>query len=318
MSARPGGTEAIEKDGQVVQALRSRRQVILDNIRDNDEAEANYRKDIEENEKQRCQLQNMIDEAIGNNGNRTYLRILSQYRLLGMANIELQFEMAMRDQVINNQREAQQNLWNLIMGLGLDQRQIMDLADKQGITIEDWTVPSSVALSLKESPTQTTGRSPIWSCPGISRPYTSTACIAQHHQDFSSMACFNGQWDGHSVCQQGHHGSYLMPHDHSPSAYWDTRKRNVLWAQGNCVRCCFSPEKGVQDSCCSYPMVQPQSHPWNEERCVSVVPFHEGFAQLRQDAWQTGRQQLPRLPGGSGSSFNLFPGPSPEKGNAVK
>ena len=34
--------QAIEKDGTIVQALRARRQVILDNIRDNDEAGANY------------------------------------------------------------------------------------------------------------------------------------------------------------------------------------------------------------------------------------------------------------------------------------
>lgn len=38
--------QAIEKDGAVVQALRSRRQVILDNIRDNDEAGTNYQKVI--------------------------------------------------------------------------------------------------------------------------------------------------------------------------------------------------------------------------------------------------------------------------------
>lgn len=36
--------QIIEKDGAVVRALRSRRQVILDNIRDNDEAGAGYKK----------------------------------------------------------------------------------------------------------------------------------------------------------------------------------------------------------------------------------------------------------------------------------
>lgn len=38
--------------------------------------------EIEANEKRKCQLQDMIEEAITNNGNQTYLRILSQYRLL--------------------------------------------------------------------------------------------------------------------------------------------------------------------------------------------------------------------------------------------
>lgn len=37
-------SQAIEKDGTVVDALRARRQLILDNIRDNDEAGINYRK----------------------------------------------------------------------------------------------------------------------------------------------------------------------------------------------------------------------------------------------------------------------------------
>lgn len=39
-------SQAIEKDGPVVEALRARRQLILDNIRDNDEAGFNYQKVI--------------------------------------------------------------------------------------------------------------------------------------------------------------------------------------------------------------------------------------------------------------------------------
>lgn len=37
-------SQAIEKEGTVVEALRARRLVILDNIRDNDEAGVNYQK----------------------------------------------------------------------------------------------------------------------------------------------------------------------------------------------------------------------------------------------------------------------------------
>ena len=102
-------SQVIEKDGEVVEALRARRQVILDNIRDNDEAGVNYQKvvylhvlgliritilelsiiwpflllqEIEANEKHRCQLQNMNEEAISDSDNKTYLGILSQYRIL--------------------------------------------------------------------------------------------------------------------------------------------------------------------------------------------------------------------------------------------
>lgn len=37
-------SQAIDNEGAAVQALRARRQVILDNIRDNDEAGVNYQK----------------------------------------------------------------------------------------------------------------------------------------------------------------------------------------------------------------------------------------------------------------------------------
>ena len=106
--------QVIEKDGAVVQALTQRRQVILDNVRDNDESGTSYQKvkvkiqcpqllilksttasmsdqEIEANEKQRRQLQGMIDEAIGSDGNRTYLNILSQYRLLVSSHSKINF-----------------------------------------------------------------------------------------------------------------------------------------------------------------------------------------------------------------------------------
>ncbi|XP_031742656.1 kinesin-like protein KIN-8B isoform X2 [Cucumis sativus] len=151
--------QALEMDGAIVEDLISRRLVILDNIRDNDEAGINYQKEIEANEKQRCQLQGMIDNAVSRNGNKTYLQILSQYRLLGMANSELQLEMAMRDQVIHNQRESLKNLWNLLMGLGLDEKQILHLAAKQGLTIEGWTMTSSLGLLEKQSANLSSSRS---------------------------------------------------------------------------------------------------------------------------------------------------------------
>lgn len=42
-------SQVIEMDGSVVEALRARRQVILDNIRDNDEAGLNYQKVLSQN-----------------------------------------------------------------------------------------------------------------------------------------------------------------------------------------------------------------------------------------------------------------------------
>ncbi|MCO5583494.1 hypothetical protein L7F22_037405 [Adiantum nelumboides] len=134
-----------DEDTEIVEALIERRKLVLDNIRDNDEAGAIYRKEIEQNEAQRKDLQDVIEKAIGgNSSNTTYLRILSQYRLLGMTNTELQFQIAVRDQIIDNQKEVLGNLWGVLKGSGLHQRQILDLASRQGFTIEGWGTPSSV------------------------------------------------------------------------------------------------------------------------------------------------------------------------------
>nr|AMS24229.1 kinesin 8-I protein [Marsilea vestita] len=133
-----------DEDNSILETLCERRKVILDNIRDNDEAGAVYRQEIEQNEAQRRELQEIIEKAISSNNNATYLRILSQYRLLGMTNTELQFQIAIRDQIIDNQREVVGNLWSVLKGSGLHQRQILELASRQGITIEGWGMPSPI------------------------------------------------------------------------------------------------------------------------------------------------------------------------------
>ncbi|XP_047315459.1 kinesin-like protein KIN-8B [Impatiens glandulifera] len=201
--------QAIEKDGAVVQALRARRQIILDNIRDNDETGVSYHKEIEMNEKQRCELQDMIDQSISSNGDKTYLRILSQYRLLGMANTELQFEIARRDQIIHNQRETQRNLWNLIMSTGLDEKQISDLAIKQGVTVEEWTMTSS--HKRLSSLNERRHSSPLcYPCTTTTTQstYSRSSCSFEQNQPFLS----------HTVSREDHHQSYysMSRHDYSP------------------------------------------------------------------------------------------------------
>ncbi|CAN6450023.1 unnamed protein product [Victoria cruziana] len=285
--------QATEKDEAVVQALRSRRQVILDNIRDNDEAGSGYQKEIEENEKQRSQLQNMIEEAIRNNGNKTYLHILSQYRLLGMANIELQFEIAIRDQFIHEQREAHKNLWNLLMASGLDHKHIMEVAAKQGITIEDWGRSPPLGLhSTKQSPATVCGRfprlPPYPGSPGFvhnRQPYASSACLLQHHEDFSSMSCYNSPWDKRTLCRQEHHSSlYLLSHDHSPSSYLGTRNPSEYWAAAvePSQRFC-SPEKHAQEACGPlHPDMLNKSCHWNKDKFVPWASYQEDYRGPRK------------------------------------
>ncbi|KAA8531497.1 hypothetical protein F0562_006150 [Nyssa sinensis] len=239
--------QATVKDGAVVQALRGRRQVILDNIRDNDEAGVNYQKEIEANEKRRCQLQDMIEEGISNNGNKTYLRILSQYRLLGMANTELQFEMAMRDQIIHNQREAQRNLWNLLTGLGLDEKRISEFAAKQGknttvhITLMSHDHSPSAYLRLSSSEHWSGGRPSSWfgtsdrhscnlrnSCPQMRTQFSpySEGCISN-----SSLSADFGQQqkDAWNTKTRRH-----LPEDHhvGMSSVQDSRKGILMCSRG--------------------------------------------------------------------------------------
>ncbi|KAI0503460.1 hypothetical protein KFK09_014394 [Dendrobium nobile] len=269
-----------DKDDAIAQVLKSRRQLILDNIRDNEETGTVYRKDIEANEKHRRQLQNMIEEAISNNGNKTYLHILSQYRLLGMANTELQFEIAMRDQVIHNQREAQRNLWNMLLGLGLGQKQILDLAAKQGITIENWTIPASGSLNKK--PLSFQGLL----SPAMIRPHDSRhrnplmSCVLQHHQDISSTAYFNGHSDTHTICRHEHHSSYyLLSSNHCSPAHLGVETQ---WESEKPVKCTCIPGKLNLNACGFCPSIRPQAFPCREDS-FSSPSYSEAVGQQFKD-----------------------------------
>ena len=143
-----------------------------------------------------------------------------------MANTELQFEMAMRDQIIYNQQETQRNMWNVLMGLGLEEKQILEAATKQGILIEDATMSSYQGLSDSKQ-SQNTG-----SC--ISLPYSSSST-----QSFSRSSCMFQQSEDDSgrpfskenpnmprtICREEHHSSYYyMTRDNRPSALMRPRK----------------------------------------------------------------------------------------------
>ncbi|XP_026659921.2 kinesin-like protein KIN-8B isoform X3 [Phoenix dactylifera] len=285
--------EVVEKDGTVVQALRSRRQVILDNIRDNDEAGTGYKKDIEINEKHRRQLQNMIEEAISNNGNRTYLHILSQYRLLGMANTELQFEMAMRDQVIHNQREALRNLWNMLLGLGLEQKQIMDLAARQGIVIEDCTTPYANSVVARQSPfLPCCIFSPLVAHPGPSiQPHVST-CFFQHHHGFSSTAYLRGQHDTPTVCRQEHLSSYyLLSPNYSQAGFSGMENP---WAVGRSGARFHTPESLPQEACSFYSAMRAQQCPCSKEQFTPTSC--EGHGQQPKESWASSSQNSWEVP----------------------
>lgn len=255
--------QVIENDGTVVQALVLRRQLVLDNIRDNDETGVIYQKEIEANEKRRCQLQEMIDEAISNNANKTYLRILSQYRLLGMTNTELQFEMAMRDQVIHNQRETQRNLWNLVMGLGLDQKQLLKLAAKQGIIIEDWAMTPQLGFE----------RSPHVPLCSVSRQSCSNPSTTSPQNQAGPRPFSEGY--GETYCREEHHSSYYFMSHNSPSTYMRLTRSSENWVGHSPNSLYQSP--GLSDS---YPKTRSTSSSYSDGR-ASTSPQQKTAGVLK-------------------------------------
>ncbi|XP_059293454.1 kinesin-like protein KIN-8B isoform X2 [Lycium ferocissimum] len=284
--------QAVENDGAVVRALRARRQVILDNIRDNDELSNNYLKEIEANEKRRCELQAMIDEAISNNGNKTYLGVLSQYRLLGIGNTELQFEIAMRDQIIHNQREAQKNLWNLLLSLGLDEKQITDLALKQGITIEDWTMTAQIQLSdRRQSPNTGSG---TYTTLSFSPPTFQLGANVPLDQYFcSTPISLTNRRPPHIHCRDEGHRSYYV-HDYSPSENMPLNEDESCYKDGTSLH--EVPNRDPPEFCSSYPPTRNQFSSCSESG-MSMTPSHEDFRQQQDqqppDVWSSStRQQI--------------------------
>lgn len=174
-----------------------------------------------------------------------------------MANAELQFEMAMRDQVINNQRETLKNMWDLLMGLGLDERQVLDLAGKQGITIEDGATTPRLGLSAREQSPDlgySSRHTPLGPSPGMGQSYSRSSCIFHQTQDFGLRSSPQGHSDmAQSFCREKR-SFYLMSHDHSPSAFMRMRTSSEHWFASRPSSLFGNHDKNPQDLQTSYPI----------------------------------------------------------------
>lgn len=174
-----------------------------------------------------------------------------------MANAELQFEMAMRDQVINNQRETLKNMWDLLMGLGLDERQVLDLAGKQGITIEDGATTPRLGLSAREQSPDlgySSRHTPLGPSPGMGQSYSRSSCIFQQTQDFGSRSSPQGHSDmAQSFCRE-ERSFYLMSHDQSPSAFMRMRTSSEHWFASRPSSLFGNHDKNPLDLQTSYPI----------------------------------------------------------------
>lgn len=197
--------------------------------------------------------------------------------------MELQFEMAMRDQVIHNQRETVRNLWEVLMGLGLDERHILDLAAKQGITIEDWAITQQLGQSAqKQSSELAFSRNDQFEYfPDMGQLYSRSSCIFQHCQDMGSGSLSKGHWDSaRTFCREEHHSSYfLVSHYHSPSAYIRMRRSSGYRVDGRPHLWFGSPDKSPQDLRSSCPEMRPWSSPYSKS-CISASTPSADFDQM--------------------------------------
>jgi len=145
--------DVVEKNPSSVErsGLRSRIEAIDETIRANEVLGAKYRKDVEANELVRVAIQSRIDAAITDGKSPSFLRILSQYRLVGVRNMELHFQLAIRDQIINEQREMIRGLWEVMSRAGLSKTVAVDIANREGIRID------SVRANISAQAHETTG-----------------------------------------------------------------------------------------------------------------------------------------------------------------
>lgn len=199
-----------------------------------------------------------------------------------MANIELQFEMALRDQVIHNQRETQRNMWKLLMTTGIDEKRLLNLAAKKGITNEDWNITSQVGLpNNQQSPNLAYGRYyPVGYSPLIGHSYPRPSCIFPQCDDLSSRSLLPLDL-APTFFTEDRNSYYLLSHDHSPSAHVRLRKSSELWTGCRPVSWCGTPSKSPQDICNSCPEIRTQALPYKASH-ESGSPGSADFGRRRK------------------------------------
>ncbi|GBF91733.1 kinesin [Raphidocelis subcapitata] len=91
------------------------------------------REDIAQNEAARREIERRIDAAIEGNSSVNFLSILSTFRIQAVRLQELKFQVAVRDQVIREQRDVIANVWRILTASGLTREAVLDIAHAEGI-----------------------------------------------------------------------------------------------------------------------------------------------------------------------------------------
>ena len=157
----------------------------------------------------------------------------------------------------------------------------MELAAKQGITIEDWTMTPNLELpNRRRSLHLGFGRfTPLQYCPCTGQFLGRSSCVVQQNQEFGSSSFSEGHWDsGLTFCMEEHHSSYyLMSHDHSPSVYLGLRNNSGHWAGGRPSSRFSTPDRPPCSFHNSYPQMRRHSSPYGEA-CIPASSFSADFS----------------------------------------
>ena len=163
----------------------------------------------------------------------------------------------------------------MLYGTGLNQKQIMKLAAKQGLTVEGCPLPSlSPDVTTTPSFLHHGRLSPFMSFPSPqSQSSSPSSCFFQ--QGFSTMSVLKNQHETPTICRQEHHSSYYMMSDCSPCA-GDGKQ----WASGRSTPYFSTPGKpGEMHG--FYPGTKSERSPYSGEHPTSYSG-NEDFGMQRK------------------------------------
>ncbi|GAX81643.1 hypothetical protein CEUSTIGMA_g9071.t1 [Chlamydomonas eustigma] len=115
---------------------RDRRNDVLSAVTGNEKERDKFKAEIAENEAERRNIQARIDQLAQTNQNVAFLNLMSTFRLQAVRLQELKFQMAVRDQIIGEQREVIANLWRILDKSGIGRDRVLDIAKQEGIIMD--------------------------------------------------------------------------------------------------------------------------------------------------------------------------------------
>ncbi|KAG2429201.1 hypothetical protein HYH02_014133 [Chlamydomonas schloesseri] len=128
--------EAGKGNAKDITEARERRAEVLEATRENDRERERYKSEIAANEVARKDIQARVQAIVDSNQSAAFLNLLSTFRLQALHLQELKFQMAVRDQIIGEQRQVIGNLWKIVDKSGLPRERVMEIAKAEGIIMD--------------------------------------------------------------------------------------------------------------------------------------------------------------------------------------